>query len=166
MELSSNTLTTTSLKLRTLNEIPLFASIIIVAEFLALSLPNVSLTPLLFAVYFSARGYKQSLYLITVYMIVEILQWGFGLWNLPMFLGWTLWMVMVKEIKLPIPFLGFTFGYLYGIMFMPLTVIVYNVDWWAYLVADFPYATTMAVSNTITLMFLHKVLTKFLTERS
>ena len=99
-------------------------------------------------------------------MIVEILQWGFGLWNLPMFLGWTLWMVMVKEIKLPIPFLGFTFGYLYGIMFMPLTVIVYNVDWWAYLVADFPYATTMAVSNTITLMFLHKVLTKFLTERS
>lgn len=164
MALSSNTYTTTSIKLRTLNELPLFASILVVLEYLFLSLPNISLTPLIFAVYFSARSYRQSMYLITIYMLVEIVQWGFGLWILPMWLGWILWAVIVKSVKLPVYISGVFFAYLYGLLFMPLTVMVYGVDWWGYLVADFPFATSMAIGNLLTLSLLYEKLSKFLTN--
>lgn len=163
---NSTTSTTTTKRLKTLNEVPLYTAIIVVLEYLFLSLPNISLTPLLFAVYFSARSYRQSMYVITIYMLVEILQWGVNLWVVPMWLGWILWLVMVKKCNFGIwlPVTGAIFAYLYGALFMPLTVIVYGVDWWGYLIADFPYATAMAIGNVLTLSLLHKRLTKLLTS--
>lgn len=163
---SSTTSTTTTKRLKTLNEVPLYTAIIVVLEYLFLSLPNVSLTPLLFAVYFSARSYRQSMYVITIYMLVEILQWGVSLWVVPMWIGWILWMVIVKRCKndICLPVAGAIFAYLYGALFMPLTVIIYGVDWWGYLVADFPFATTMALGNVLTLSLLHKRLTNLLTS--
>jgi len=153
---------TISQKIRTLNEIPLFAAIIVTLEFLFLVLPNISLTPLIFAVYFANRSYKHSVMLITVYMGVEVLQWGISLWVAPMFLGWLLLAVLIKQFKaVPAYIKSFFFAYLYGAMFMPLTVIVYKVDWWGYLVADFPFATTMAITNILTFVLLFDRLSKF-----
>lgn len=97
-------------------------------------------------------------------MLVEIVQWGFGLWILPMWLGWILWAVIVKSVKLPVYISGVFFAYLYGLLFMPLTVMVYGVDWWGYLVADFPFATSMAIGNLLTLSLLYEKLSKFLTN--
>lgn len=160
--MNSNTQKTISQKIRTLNEIPLYAAIIVTLEFLFLSLPNVSFTPLLFAIYFANRSYKESILLVTVYMLVEVLQWGISLWVLPMFLGWLLLAVLIKQFKaIPAYIKSVPFAYLYGMLFMPLTVIVYGVDWWGYLIADFPYATTMAVSNLLTFVILFDRLSKF-----
>lgn len=164
MAQSLATSTTTTKRLKTLNEVPLYTAIIVVLEFLFLSLPNISLTPLLFAVYFKARSYRQSMYVITIYMLIEILQWGYSLWVIPMWVGWIVWLVMVKRLRLWLPVSGALFAYIYGALFMPLTVIVYGVDWWGYLVADFPFATTMAIGNVLTLSLLHPRLTKLLTS--
>jgi len=147
---------TTSIKIKEILEIPLFISIIVVLEALFLVLPNVSLTPLLLAVYFSLRSYRKSFYLVIVYMAIEILQWGLGLWVLPMFLGWLIWSVVVKTGDKYLPYKGFVFAFIYGLAFMPLTVIVYNIDPWAYLVADFPFSLTLAVSNFVTLLWLYQ----------
>lgn len=165
--MSMNTLSTTSIKIRTLNEIPLFVAIIVTLEFLLGILPNVSLTPLLFAVYFSARNFKQSFYLVSIYMILEMVMWGFGLWVLPMWLGWTLWIIMVKS-NLPISLAtkGVFFATLYGLMFLPLTVIVYGIDPWAYIVADIPFQINMMASNVITLTLFFIPLKKALTYLS
>ena len=95
-------------------------------------------------------------------MLVEILQWGFSLWVAPMWIGWVLWAVLVKTTNLYLPIKGIVFAYLYGLLFMPLTVIVYGVDPIAYMIADFPFATTMAIGNALTLMILYKPLTKVL----
>ena len=162
-----NTLSTTSTKIRTLNEIPLFVAIIVTLEFLLGFLPNISFTPLLFAVYFSTRTGKQSFYLLSIYMLLEIAMWGVGLWVIPMWLGWTLWIVMVKSnLPISIATKGVFFATLYGLMFMPLTVIVYGIDPWAYITADIPFQINMMVSNVLTLTLFYIPLKKVLTELS
>jgi hypothetical protein len=165
--MSINTLSTTSQKIRTLNEIPLFVAIIFVAEQLLGFLPNISLTPLLFAVYFSARPLRQSFYLVSIYMLLEIAIWGLGLWVAPMWLGWFVWVLMVKsKLDISIATKGVFFAVIYGIMFMPLTVIVYGIDPWAYLIADIPFQISMMASNIVTLTFLYIPLQKALTYYS
>lgn len=156
-------LLTTSKKLRTLIEIPLYAVAIVVLENLFLALPNISLTPLMFAVYFKTRPYGVSFYVVFVYMSLQVLQWGVGLWVLPMFIGWLLWLIIVKRLKwMPIEIKGIVFAVLYGLTFLPLTVIVYGIDPWAYIVADIPFQINMAIGNTITLALLFKRLTKLM----
>lgn len=165
--MSINTLSTTSTKIRTLNEIPLFVAIIVTLEFLLGFLPNVSFTPLLFAVYFSTRTSKQSLYLVSIYMMLEIALWGVGLWVLPMWLGWILWILMVKSnLPISIATKGVFFATLYGLMFLPLTVLVYGIDPWAYIVADIPFQVNMMASNVVTLTLFYIPLKKLLTELS
>lgn len=149
-------------RIRTLNELPLFLSIIVVLEYLFLSLPNIALTPLLFAVYFTNRSYKESTTLVSLYIILEVVQWGFGIWVLPMWLGWLLWIVLVKQVKfIPLYIKSVPFAYLYGLIFMPFSVIFYGINWWAYIVADFPFATMMAIGNILTLSLLFEHLSKF-----
>ena len=130
-------------------------------------LPNISLTPLLFAVYFSARTKKQSLYLVSIYMILQMVMWGVGLWVLPMWLGWILWILMVKSnLPISIATKGVFFATVYGLTFLPLTVIVYGIDPWAYIVADIPFQINMMASNVITLTLFFNPLKKLLTELS
>ena len=166
--MNTSTLSTTSTKIRTLNELPLFASLIFVLENLFLALPNISLTPLIFAVYFSARSYKHSFYFISIYMILQVVQWGVGIWVVPMWIGWSLWLLMVKAEWLPISVVtkGVFFAIIYGLTFMPLTVIVYGLDPWAYIVADIPFQINMMVSNVLTLTLFYIPLKKVLTELS
>jgi len=166
--MSISTLSTTSQKIRTLNEIPLFVAIIFVTEQLLGFLPNVSLTPLLFAVYFSARPLRQSLYLVSIYMLLEIAIWGVGLWVAPMWLGWFVWALMVKSqwLDISIATKGVFFAIIYGIMFMPLTVLVYGIDPVAYLIADIPFQISMMASNIVTLTLLYIPLKKVLTYYS
>jgi len=166
--MSISTLSTTSQKIRTLNEIPLFVAIIFVTEQLLGFLPNVSLTPLLFAVYFSVRPLKQSFYLISIYMLLEMAIWGLGLWVAPMWLGWLVWALMVKSewLDISIATKGVFFAVIYGLMFMPLTVIVYGIDPWAYIVADIPFQISMMSSNIVTLTLFYIPLKKLLTYYS
>jgi len=166
--MSSNTLSITTKKIRTLNELPLFVAIIFVTEQLLGFLPNVSLTPLLFAVYFSARPLKQSFYLVSIYMLLEISVWGLGLWVAPMWLGWLIWALMVKRqwLDISIATKGVFFAIIYGLMFMPLSVLVYGIDPVAYIVADIPFQISMMVSNIITLTLLYIPLKKVLTYYS
>jgi len=158
-------LLTTSKKLRELIEIPLFAAIIFVLENLFLALPNISLTPLLFAVYFATRSYRNSFYLVFVYMSLQVLQWGTGLWVLPMSVGWLIWLLMTKRMaKIKIEIKGIIFAVVYGLTFMPLTVIVYGLDPWAYILADIPFQINMAVGNFVSLLLLFDRLTHIMNK--
>jgi len=155
----------TDKRIRTLTELPLFLAIIVSLEYLFLFLPNIAFTPLLFAIYFANRSYKESITLVSLYILLEVVQWGLGIWVAPMWLGWILWIVLVKQIKfVPVYIKGFLFAYLYGLIFMPFTVIVYKVNWWSYIVADFPFASTMAIGNILTLALLFDRLSKFYGE--
>jgi hypothetical protein len=101
-------------------------------------------------------------------MLLEISVWGLGLWVAPMWLGWLIWALMVKRqwLDISIATKGVFFAIIYGLMFMPLSVLVYGIDPVAYIVADIPFQISMMVSNIITLTLLYIPLKKVLTYYS
>ena len=52
------------------------------------------------------------------------------------------------------------FAFVYGWVFMPLTVIVYGIDPVAYLIADIPFQINMAISNVLTIGLIYPALDK------
>ena len=141
--------------------VALYATIAFVLEIISGVLPNVALTPVLFAAYFKTG--KHPILLIATFLILELLQYGFGFWLFGMMLGYFIWYVIVKlsdgfaTVMLSVPF-----AYLYGLAFLPLTWFIYRIDPIAYIIADFPFATMMAMSNLITMAVLYKPLTRLL----
>ena len=151
-------------------EIAMFLTILIVLEYLMAFLPNISLTPLIFAVFFFNRTIAKSTVLIFTYIIMQGLIWGFSIYLIPMFLGWTIWMWFVKNMTDygDIMIFSIMFGFIYGWVFMPFSVFLYGINMGAYLVADFPFQVTMALSTVFTMMLLFTRLStvfKLITEK-
>jgi len=137
----------------------MFLTIIITTEVFMSFLPNISLTPLFFALYFTR--YSNGLLLILGYIILKGIIWGVGLYLVSMTVGWVIWWVSSKNGKnLMIKSIGFAF--VYGWVFMPLTVIVYGIDPIAYLIADIPFQINMAASNVLTIGLLYPPIKKAL----
>jgi len=120
-------------------------------------LPNYSLTPLLFALYF--KHFRHSVLLIMSYILLQGVIWGFGLYLISMSMGWLIWYFMARNAR-HLEVKSVLFAVIYGISFMPLTVIVYQVDPIAYLIADIPFQLSMAISNLVTIGFVYPVIDK------
>ena len=134
-----------------------FLTIIITLELSMSFLPNISLTPLIFALYFTR--YPSGLLLIIGYIIMQGIIWGVGLYLISMTVGWVIWWLSSKNGKnLTIKSIGFAF--VYGWVFMPLTVIVYGINPIAYLIADIPFQINMAISNVLTIGLIYPTLDK------
>jgi hypothetical protein len=137
----------------------MFLTIIITTEVFMSFLPNISLTPLFFALYFTR--YSNGLLLILGYIILQGIIWGVGLYLVSMTVGWVIWWLLSKNgNNLMIKSIGFAF--VYGWVFMPLTVIVYGIDPIAYLIADIPFQINMAASNVLTIGLLYPPIKKAL----
>jgi energy-coupling factor transport system substrate-specific component len=134
-----------------------FLTIIITTEVFMSFLPNISLTPLFFALYFTR--YPYGLLLIVGYIILQGIIWGVGLYLISMTIGWVIWWVSSKNGK-NLTIKSILFAFVYGWVFMPLTVIVYGIDPVAYLMADIPFQINMAISNVLTIGFIYPALDK------
>lgn len=99
---------------------------------------------------------------ITLYIALQGLVWGFGFYLIGMYLGWFLWMIIaksVKNMKIEIQaFAGFLFAFIYGLSFYPLTGIIYQIPFSAYMIADFPFALTMGGVNFLTILWLRDII--------
>ena len=124
-------------------------------------LPNFSLTPLLFALYFT--HYRSGLLLILTYIILQGFIWGVGFYLISMFIGWTIWWGLSKNKK-NLTSKSVLFAFVYGWSFLPLTWIVYRIDPVAYLIADIPFQINMAISNLLTIGLIYPVLEKVITK--
>lgn len=138
----------------------MFLTVIITLELLTSALPNISLTPLIFALYFTR--YPNGVLLIIGYIILQGLIWGVGLYLISMFFGWVIWYLMSENGK-NLTFKSIGFAFLYGWVFLPLTVIVYGINPVAYLVADIPFQINMAISNVLTIGLIYPILNKVIT---
>lgn len=142
--------------------VALYGSIIVTLELLTSSLPNVSLTPLLFAVYFKTQ--PRSFILIATYIGLQVMVWGFGFYLISMAVGWLLLYVLVQWVDNDLWMVVWSvpFAFVYGWVFMPLTVVLYGIDPVAYVIADIPFQIAMAMSNVLTFAILYTPLKKLL----
>lgn len=140
---------------RWLIEIAVLNAMIAVLEMLFWILPNVSLTPLLMAIYFRHNKALNAIIFILVYLQLQWLVWGFGFYLFPMFLGFFFWFLMIRQAKSQMVLTSTIFGSVYGLTFMPFYVIIHRTSWWWYLMADIPFQIIMSVSTAMTMLWLY-----------
>lgn len=142
-----------------------FITIIFVLEVVLSSIPNVQVTTVLMLILAQKiNNIKEYTFYTTIYMILQGLMWGFSFYILPMYIGWVLWGVISIEIKdWGVEYqgmVGFAFAFIYGLLFFPLTYLIYDVPFIPYLLADIPYSFIFGVSNALTIMWLRNILYK------
>lgn len=158
-----------SLKL-TIKEIVLIGLMVATLEAgkIALSfLPNIEIVSLLIALYTIIFG-RKILYAVFVFVVIECLVWGFGLWSIMYFYIWPL-LALISYLfrnQKSVWFWSILLA-IYGLIFGALCSIVYlfaggfsgAISWW---IAGIPYDIIHCVGNFAVTLVLYKPLSKVL----
>lgn len=131
------------------------------------ALPNIEPVTLLILVYTAVFG-KKALYPVFVYVMLEILVWGLGLWNLNYLYVWPilclLALIMRKmESAWGWAILAGAFGLGFGLLCTPVYCIsggwAFGLSWW---IAGIPYDVVHCVGNFASVLILRKPLVRVL----
>lgn len=155
--------------------IAILASVLYVQQLALFFIPNVQFSTLLIVLYTRLFGFKRTMFIIIIHIIVINLFTPFGpvmpIHLVSMFIGWSIIPVVLTTVfrransALALAFLGLFFGSAYGMAFIPATVFVLNSPFLPYLIADIPFQVIMACANFITIMWLYDPLKKILIEQ-
>ena len=142
-----------------------FTTIIFVLEMALASIPNVQVTTVLMMILAQKLGEgrkKEYALYVLLYIMLQGMFWGFNFYLISMYVGWLLWGFLSWKITHwrieNQALVGFLFAFIYGLTFYPLTYLVYLTPLIPYVIADFPFALTMAVSNALTIIWLKDVI--------
>ena len=150
-----------------------YTSILVLGDYALSFIPNVQIIMLLIILLSTQFRLLEALLVTTVYVLIDNLIFGgFGFYTIPMLVGWFGVIIMTKLIQkaktINLALASLLFSVWYSIPFMLMTVYLYQVNAWQYLVADFPFMITLGLSSyfTITLLYdrLKSVLRRFLYE--
>lgn len=130
-------------------------------------LPNIEIVSLLIALYTIIFG-RNILYAVFVFVIVECLVWGFGLWSIMYFYIWPLLALISYFFRnqksvwfwsVLLAIYGLIFGALCSIVYLFAGGISEAVSWW---IAGIPYDIIHCAGNFIVTLVLYKPLSKVL----
>ena len=153
--------------------ISLSVTILFTQEQLMVFLPNVSFTVLLIIVFASVYTFKESIVLITAYVLLDSMYMG-GMSPflvVPMLIGWYLIPISYHTIlrktknETKLAAFAFVFGFVYGWVYIPFRMIQIGVsELWPYFVADILFEVIMATSGFVAVLWLFKPLYNSLNE--
>ena len=111
-------------------------------------------------------GWK-ALYTVCVYVLLEGLMFGFGVWWVSYLIVWPLLVVLAMAVrKTASPLLWAVFAGLFGLAFGPMMYVIFFTvtgGWEGFLpmwIAGIPYDLVHAVSNFLTVLILFRPLEK------
>lgn len=116
------------------------------------ALPNIEPVSLLILVYGAVFGEK-TLYPLYVYVLLELLFWGLGLWNFNYLYVWLVLLAMTLEFRrMESPWgwaiLSGAFGLSFGLLCTPVYLIsggwAFGLSWW---ISGIPYDVLHCVGN-------------------
>ena len=153
--------------------VALSIAIIFTQEQLLMFIPNVQLTVLLIILFVSVFSFKESIMMITAYVLLDSLYMGgFNVFYMvPMMLAWNIIPISYHTIlgktksehKLAI--FALVFGFVYGWMFIPFNMLQTGIpNFIPYLIADLPFELIMATTGFLTVLWIYKPLYKVLTD--
>lgn len=130
------------------------------------SLPNINLNTLILILVTVFFGWK-ALYTVCVYVLLEGLMFGFGVWWVSYLIVWPLLVVLAMAVrKTASPLLWAVFAGLFGLAFGPMMYVIFFTvtgGWEGFLpmwIAGIPYDLVHAVSNFLTVLILFRPLEK------
>ena len=133
-------------------------------------LPNIEPVSLLLIVYTIAFG-KHVMYPLTIYVILEIIIYGFGIWSVGYLYIWLVLVIITLSIysiksstnALLWATVSGLYGLMVGMLYIPLYVIsggaTFAISWW---ISGIPYDITHCIANFILCLTLFQPLTKIL----
>lgn len=153
-----------------ITRIALLSAILYVSKVALEMLPNVELVSVLIMVYTLVFG-AETLWIITVFNLFELIQWGFGSWWISYLYVWPLLCVAVLLLKKPLKeeFLiwsviagcfGLFFGSLFAIAYLPVDPS-YALAYW---ISGLMWDVWHGVWNFILMMVLGKPLYRLLSK--
>ncbi len=148
----------------------LLTTILIVQEQILAILPNIQLTFLLIFLYTKVLGFKKSVIIISIYVVIDcLINSSLGLATIiPMFIGWQLipltLCTVAKKLNsaTSLAILSIPLSIAYALCFAVAVVIVGQIPIREYLIADIPFTLVLALSSFLTIWWLYSPMYKFL----
>lgn len=147
----------------------LLGALMFAAKMALAALPNIEPVSLLVIVYTVVYG-RKALYPIYVYVMLEILFWGLGLWNLNYLYVWLVLFFLAmafRHMKSPWGWaiLSGAFGLSFGLLCTPVYLLTggwaFGLSWW---VSGIPWDVVHCVGNFVIALVLVRPLTVGLTK--
>jgi hypothetical protein len=145
-----------------------------VQEQALLLLPNVQLTVVLMFVFVSVFTYKESVIYILSYVLLDNLYLGgFSPFNvIPMLVAWNLIPLVYHTVlkrttdEKTLAIAAFLFGFVYSWSFIPGAILMYGLSgvWEFYLLADIPFEIILAVSGSLSVLWLYQPLYRVVSQ--
>ena len=164
--MNSHTRSGKSVTVRDLCFLSLAAALMFALKMALSSLPNINLNALILILVTVFFGWK-ALYTVCVYVLLEGLMFGFGVWWVSYLIVWPLLVVLAMAVrKTASPLLWAVFAGLFGLAFGPMMYVIFFTvtgGWEGFLpmwIAGIPYDLVHAVSNFLTVMILFRPLSK------
>ena len=155
-----------SVTVRDLCFLSLAAALMFAVKMALSSLPNINLNALILILVTVFFGWK-ALYTVCVYVLLEGLMFGFGVWWVSYLIVWPLLVVLAMAVrKTASPLLWAVFAGLFGLAFGPMMYVIFFTvtgGWEGFLpmwIAGIPYDLVHAVSNFLTVLILFRPLEK------
>lgn len=149
----------------------MYATILVVQDYLLSFIPNIQLSMLLVVLLASLFKWHEAIVVSTVYVLLDNLFFGgFGIYTIPMLLSWYGVIVAVKLLKpdgnssKKIALFSILFSVWYAIPFMMFSIFLYDLNLISYIVADIPFWILMGMSSYISIDLLYAKLYRFLLE--
>lgn len=159
------------LRVKDITIIAILTAVLFIQEQLLTFLPNVQLTLFLIVLYSKTLGIKKTIIIVIIHTFLDNLIMGFNLLYFPFMLcGWliipTTLATIFKKVNSPIilAFLGIGYALVYSWVFLIAHVLITEVEFWAYLIADIYFEIILAASSFITILWLYEPLHKLLLE--
>ena len=164
--MNSHTRSGKSVTIRDLCFLSLAAALMFAVKMALSSLPNINLNALILILVTVFFGWK-ALYTVCVYVLLEGLMFGFGVWWVSYLIVWPLLVVLAMAVrKTASPLLWAVFAGLFGLAFGPMMYVIFFTvtgGWEGFLpmwIAGIPYDLVHAVSNFLTVLILFRPLEK------
>lgn len=159
------------LKLIDLIIISMFTAIVFTLEQVLTPLANIQLTVFFFILYTRLLGLKKTMIIVVLHTIADNLYMG-TIMNpfivTPMLIAWSLIPISLTTIfknfkgVTSLTIFAFLFGFVYGWIFIPFTMYVWDIEFIPYLIADLPFELAMAISGALSVALLYEPMYLFL----
>jgi energy-coupling factor transport system substrate-specific component len=129
------------------------------------ALPNIEPVSLLILVYTAVFG-RKALYPIYIYVLLELMVWGLGLWNLNYLYVWLVLYLLGRLFRrMDSPWgwaiLSGGYGLAFGLLCTPVYLVTggwaYGLSWW---VSGIPFDVAHCAGNFALALVLYRPLTK------
>ena len=147
----------------------LMVTIIVVQKWLLAFIPNFQFTTLLIILFFYTFGFKSTLLITTLYVLIDNLYMGtFHIIYTPiMLIAWSSLVFILLIFKKKdniwlLSLVGGIHGIIYSLCYVIGGVLFYEIDLVVYMLSDIPFTILLVISNVISILWLYKPISKIM----